>query len=79
MKGAVRRGSVITMSYPFNGQKGVGTEGSVKDLGPEVQSALKQKGKEKVTVLGYPITVHTYTGAPKDRASGARSSTSPCV
>ena len=68
-RGSVHSGQVKGMSYPFNGQKGVGTEVTVKDLGPEVQAALKKRGKDTLKTLGYPLTYHSYAKVPDDRDS----------
>lgn len=68
-RGSIHSGQVKGMGYPLNGQKNVGTEIAVKDLGPEVAAALKKKGKDTLKVLGYPLTYHSYAKLPDDRDS----------
>ena len=61
-------------SYPNDGQKDVPHAISVKELGPEVQAALKRRGHGKAKQVGYPISIHFFRSAfmPKRKSIQCR-------
>jgi hypothetical protein len=49
-----------TRYYPDAGRRGVPTQISVEDLGPEVRALLDKHGHADLTKVGYPITLHHF-------------------